>query len=115
MVMVKKSAYVLTLLLINLSLYLFYFTNISISATIYPQRTGSDGHFKTWLYRTNGIYYFDGYYQHPVQIEFASDEKIETIYLPKPNAWSITTMVNMMLLTPIVEDAETTMTVMTVL
>ena len=87
--------------------------NISLSATIYPQRTGSDGHFKTWLYRNNGIYYFEGYYQHPVQIEFASDEKIETIYLPKPNAWSITTMVNMMLLTPIIEDAETTMTVMT--
>ena len=113
MQILRKSIRLSAFLFLHISLYLMYFTNTSLSATIYPQRTGSDGHFKTWLYRTNGIYYFEGYYQHPVQIEFASDEKIETIYLPKPNAWSITTMVNMMLLTPIVEDAETTMTVMT--
>ena len=113
MKILKKKSCILTLFLINWTLYLLCFTNASISATIYPQRTGSDGHFKTWLYRNNGIYYFEGYYQHPVQIEFASDERIETIYLPKPNAWSITTMVNMMLLMPIIENAETTMTVMT--
>lgn len=90
------------------------FSRLSQSATaIHPRRIGSDGHFKTWLYRTNGVYYFEGYYQHPVKIEFASDEKIETVYLPKPNAWSITTIGNMMLLTPVIEDAETTMTVMT--
>ena len=83
------------------------------SSTVYPQRTGTDGRFKTWLYRTNGVYYYEGFYKHPTYIEFASNEKIGTIYTPKPNAWEFKSSANRLFLMPIEEDADTTMTVMT--
>ena len=78
-----------------------------------PQRSGSDGRFKYWTYQKNGVYYYEGYYMHPSYIQFDPGEQLESIYLPKPDAWSIKRTENKLFLMPIAEDAETTMTVMT--
>ena len=90
-----------------------FFSKSSFSATIYPQRYGAEGRFKSWLYRVNGIYYYEGHYMNPTYIEFDGSEKVSTIYTPKPKAWSIKASQNRLYLTPIKEDADTTMTVMT--
>ena len=87
--------------------------NIAQSSVIYPQKYGSEGRFKSWLYHPNGIYYFTGHYMNPTYIEFAPKEKINTIYSPKPDAWQIVPVNNRLFLKPIDDDADTTLTVMT--
>ena len=49
----------------------------------------------------------------PTYIEFSENEKINTIYIPKAEAWSIKPNNNRLFLTPVGEDADTKMTVMT--
>ena len=100
-------------LLFALILNLSVFSKLSYTALIYPQRYGAEGRFKSLLYKTNGIYYYEGYYLNPTYIEFSSSEKINTIYIPKPDAWSVKAVNNRLFLTPIAEDADTTMTIMT--
>ena len=96
------------------SLCLILFSNkLSFGNLIYPQRYGAEGRFKSLLYHTNGVYYYEGYYMNPTYIEFSSNEKINTIYSPKADAWSIKATKNRLFLTPVGEDADTTMTVMT--
>lgn len=83
------------------------------AVVIKPQRSGSDGRFKYWTYQKNGVYYYEGFYMHPSYIQFEGGERLASIYLPKPDAWSIKRTENKLFLMPIAEDAETTMTVMT--
>ena len=105
----KRLIFVFTTILL-----MFLFNNaLSLSSVIYPQRTGSDGRFKSWLYHNNGIYYFEGYYMNPTYIEFSNNEKINTMYTPNKTAWSIKAIKNKLFLTPVKENAETTLTVMT--
>ena len=47
----------------------------SIASVIYPQKYGSEGRFKSWLYHPNGIYHFTGHYMNPTYIEFNAKEK----------------------------------------
>ena len=101
-----------------LSFYSLLFNNTicqktSIASVIYPQKYGSEGRFKSWLYHPNGIYHFTGHYMNPTYIEFNAKEKINTIYSPKPDAWQIVPVNNRLFLKPIDEDADTTLTVMT--
>ena len=112
---------ILSLRYLNVSFGFFLFAvlflicafNFANASLIYPQRYGAEGRFKSWLYHTNGIYYYEGFYMNPTYIEFAATEKINTVYIPKPDAWAIKTTKNRLFLTPISEDADTTMTVMT--
>lgn len=94
-------------------LFILFLHHISFGNLIYPQRYGAEGRFKSLLYHTNGVYYYEGYYMNPTYIEFSSKEKINTIYSPKADAWSIKATKNRLFLTPVGEDADTTMTVMT--
>ena len=107
-----KSKTSLLKLLFAVALFFYSFT-IANAEVIRPQRYGTEGHFKTWTYHTNGIYYYEGYYMNPAYIEFADGEKINTMYMQKPDAWQIETINNRMFLKPIDEDADTTLTVMT--
>ena len=97
--------------------FIFFFciilNDIAFGALIYPQRYGAEGRFKSLLYHTNGVYYYEGFYMNPTYIEFSGSEKINTIYIPKANAWSIKATNNRLFLTPTADDADTTMTVMT--
>ena len=102
-----------TITLIYIAYCMCFCENLSNAALIYPQRYGSEGRFKSLLYHSNGVYYYEGYYMNPTYIEFASGEKINTVYIPKPDAWAIKATNNRLFLTPTAEDADTTMTVMT--
>lgn len=100
--------------LIILSVVIFAEIIIHANAVVMkPQRSGSDGRFKYWTYQKNGVYYYEGYYMHPSYIQFNTDEQLSSIYLPKPDAWSIKRSESRLFLMPIAEDAETAMTVMT--
>ena len=109
-----KKTYISNLNVIYLAVLLFIMhADITFSALIYPQRYGYEGRFKSLLYHKNGVYYYEGYYMNPTYIEFSENEKINTIYIPKSNAWSIKPINNRLFLTPTLENADTTMTVMT--
>ena len=100
---------------VSLLFVLFFVShaNSAICALIYPQKYGVEGRFKSLLYHTNGVYFYEGYYMNPTYIEFSENEKINTIYIPKAEAWSIKPNNNRLFLTPVGEDADTKMTVMT--
>lgn len=100
-------------ILVLKAIILSFFICKSYSGLIYPQRYGAEGRFKSLLYHTNGVYYYEGYYMFPTYIEFGDGEKINTIYLQQPDSWSIKYTNNRIFLTPVAEDADTTMTVMT--
>ena len=105
----KKVFYIVAFILFALK-----YETYSFAGLIYPQRYGTEGRFKSLLYHTNGIYYYEGYYNFPTYIEFSSNEKINTIYMPKPDSWDIKTVDNNKLyLMPTAKDADTMMTVMT--
>ena len=111
-IVIRKIFYLSLFFCISILNYISSYKS-SFASVIYPQRYGAEGRFKSWLYHKNGIYYYEGHYMNPTYIEFSSGEKVNTIYIPKPDAWSIKTTNNRLFLTPITEDAETTMTVMT--
>ncbi len=87
--------------------------NSGFCALVYPQKYGSEGRFKSFLYHANCVYYYEGFYTMPAYIEFAASEKITTIYIPKHDAWSIKPKDNRLFLIPTANDADTTMIVMT--
>lgn len=94
--------------------FIFSFINNNcFCALIYAQRSGSEGRFKSFLYHKNGVYYYEGFYEMPSFIEFATNEKIATIYMPKRDAWAIKPKDNRLFLMPVGEEADTTMIIMT--
>ncbi len=107
MLKIRRTKYFIFVLSIYCSI------NSSIAGIIYPQKISTDGRFKSWLYHNNGVYYYEGYYMNPTYIEFSSKENISTVYTPNTTAWSIKINGNKLFLTPVEEDADTTLTVMT--
>ncbi len=101
------------LLFVSILAIVLFIANSSVAAVIYPRKHGTENRFKSWLYHANGVYHYEGYYTVPTYIEFSQNEKINTIYTPKPKAWSIKPIKNRLFLTPVEDDADTTLTVMT--
>lgn len=80
---------------------------------IRPQKYGTESRFKALTYTPNGIYYLDVHYMNPLYVEFDDDETINTVYSPKADAWSVVNVKNRIFLKPLLDNADTTLTVMT--
>lgn len=94
-------------------IFSFCFPIVSVAEIIKPKQYGTEKRFRAWTYHPNGVYYFEGHHMYPTYIEFSQTETINTIYSPKPNAWQFVPVKNRLFIKPLIEDADTTLTVMT--
>jgi len=78
-----------------------------------PRATAIDSRLRVMTYNPNDIFKYTGYFGYQGNIEFDTDEKIDTISLGDSTSWQITDLGNRMFLKPTEEDATTNMTVIT--
>jgi len=78
-----------------------------------PRPIKIDHRVRTIIYQPDEVYKFTGHYRYQSSIEFAKDEKIETISMGDSTAWMINPVGNRMFLKPIEQDATTNMTLIT--
>ncbi|NRA73534.1 MAG: P-type conjugative transfer protein VirB9 [Rickettsiales bacterium] len=78
-----------------------------------PRATAVDSRLRVMTYNPNDIFKYTGYFGYQSNIEFDTDETIETISMGDTTAWQIVPSGNRMFLKPIEEDATTNMTVIT--
>jgi type IV secretion system protein VirB9 len=75
--------------------------------------TPIDDRIKLMVYNPHDVFKYTGYYGYQANIEFASDEKIESVSMGDSTAWQIVPSGNRMFIKPIDQDATTNMTVIT--
>lgn len=85
----------------------------SDAANIMPTPLNKDGRIKLVHYKPNSVIKFVGHYLYNSIIEFAPDEKIETILMGVSSGWQLHPEGNRIFLKPINDNAETNMTVIT--
>ncbi|AWD33009.1 Type IV secretion system protein VirB9 precursor [Candidatus Fokinia solitaria] len=85
----------------------------SSAANITPMPLNKDGRIKLIHYKPNSVIKFVGHYLYNSIIEFAPDEKIETILMGISSGWQLHPEGNRIFLKPINDNAETNMTVIT--
>ncbi|MDX2074501.1 MAG: P-type conjugative transfer protein VirB9 [Alphaproteobacteria bacterium] len=83
------------------------------AATREPRPVKLDHRVRTMLYQPDEVYKFTGHYRYQTSIEFAKDEKIETISMGDSTAWMMNPAGNRLFLKPIDQDATTNMTLIT--
>ena len=80
---------------------------------ISPRSMGHDSRFKTFTYTKSGVYKVIVLYDNPTFIEFAPDEKLTTVIIPKKQMWQTQVTENRIFLKPLLDDANTEMTIFT--
>ncbi len=75
--------------------------------------TPIDDRIKLMVYNPHDVFKYIGYYGYQANIEFASDESIESVSMGDSTAWQIVPSGNRMFIKPIQQDATTNMTVIT--
>lgn len=78
-----------------------------------PRSVATDSRIRTLRYSENEVYQFIGHYGFQSAIEFAGDEKIQTVSIGDSVAWLINPSGNRLFLKPIEQNAMTNMTVIT--
>jgi type IV secretion system protein VirB9 len=78
-----------------------------------PRATSVDSRLRVMTYNPNDIFKYTGYFGYQGNIEFDSDETIDTISMGDTTSWQIVPSGNRMFLKPIEEDATTNMTIIT--
>lgn len=78
-----------------------------------PRPIATDSRIRTVRYSPNEVYQFIGHYGFQSAIEFAEDEKIQTVSVGDSVAWLINPSGNRLFLKPIEQNALTNMTVIT--
>lgn len=73
----------------------------------------TDSRIKTYVYSPNEVYLLVLHYGFQSHIEFAKNEKIETITLGDSYAWKITPLDNRLFIKPMEKDIRTNMTIIT--
>ena len=73
----------------------------------------SDNRIRVMIYSPNDVFKYTGYYGYQANIEFASDEQIESVSMGDSTSWQIVPSGNRMFIKPTESDATTNMTVMT--
>ncbi|MFM9889372.1 MAG: P-type conjugative transfer protein VirB9 [Rickettsiales bacterium] len=78
-----------------------------------PRPIATDSRIRTVRYSPNEVYQFIGHYSYQSTIEFAEDEKIQTVSIGDSVAWLVNPSGNRLFLKPIEQNALTNMTVIT--
>jgi type IV secretion system protein VirB9 len=78
-----------------------------------PRAIATDSRIRTVRFSENEVYQFIGHYGFQSSIEFAQDEKIQTVSIGDSMAWLINPSGNRLFLKPIEQNALTNMTVIT--
>lgn len=97
------------LLLIILSLF---FSRYAFAVQL-PRIIGAEKRFRAYIYNPNDVYRYVGHYLSQSYIEFERDEKVQTISMGDTTAWQTVVMDNKLFLKPVMNYANTNMTVMT--
>lgn len=78
-----------------------------------PKAIATDSRIRTVRYSPNEVYQFIGHYSYQSAIEFAEDEKVQTVSIGDSTAWMVNPSGNRLFLKPIEQNALTNMTVIT--
>lgn len=78
-----------------------------------PRAIATDSRIRTVRYSENEVYQFVGHYGFQSAIEFAPDEKVQTVSVGDSVAWMVNPSGNRVFLKPIEQNALTNMTVIT--
>ena len=78
-----------------------------------PHAIATDSRIRTVRFSENEVYQFIGHYSYQSSIEFAADEKIQTVSVGDSTAWLVNPSGNRLFLKPIEQNALTNMTVIT--
>lgn len=93
---------------------LFFYAATSAYATQMPRFLGTEKKFRSFIYNPNDVYRYIGHYTYQGFIEFAEDEKVNTISMGDSSLWLFEYLDNRLFLKPVGEDhSETNMTVIT--
>lgn len=86
---------------------------VSAQALQEPRPIATDSRIRTLRFSPNEVYQFIGHYGYQSTIEFADDEKIQTVSIGDSLAWMVNPAGNRLFLKPIEQNALTNMTVIT--
>jgi type IV secretion system protein VirB9 len=78
-----------------------------------PRVISSEKRFRAYVYNPNEVYRYIGHYLSQSYIEFEDEEKVQTISMGDTSSWQTVVMDNKLFLKPILNFANTNMTVMT--
>lgn len=97
-------------------LFLFAFLTFIIKPTLavqLPRVIGAEKRFRAYIYNPNDVYRYIGHYLSQSYIEFEKGETVQTITMGDTSAWQTVVMENKLFLKPILNYANTNMTIMT--
>lgn len=83
------------------------------SALQEPRPISTDRRIRTVRYSPNEVYQFIGHYGYQSSIEFAEDEKVQTVSIGDSVAWMVNPAESRLFLKPIEQNATTNLTVIT--
>jgi type IV secretion system protein VirB9 len=78
-----------------------------------PRVIGSEKRFRAYIYNPNEVYRYVGHYLSQSYIEFEEGEKVQTISMGDTTSWQTVVMDNKLFLKPVLNFANTNMTIMT--
>ena len=99
--------------LASLALIGFVCVSVPAHALQAPRPIATDSRIRTVRFSPNEVYQFIGHYGYQSSIEFADDEKIQTVSIGDSVAWLVNPSGNRLFLKPIEQNALTNMTVIT--
>lgn len=91
-------------------IFLFIFNAQSVQL---PRIIGPEKRFRAYVYNPNEVYRYIGHYLSQSYIEFENDERVQTISMGDTTSWQTTVMDNKLFLKPVLNFANTNMTIMT--
>lgn len=94
-------------------LFLFLVVSTRVFAVQLPRVIGAEKRFRAYIYNPNDVYRYVGHYLSQSYIEFEKGEKVQTISMGDTTAWQTVVMDNKLFLKPVLNYANTNMTVMT--
>ena len=96
-----------------LILFLIFGLTTNSFAVQLPRVIGSEKRFRAYVYNPNEVYRYVGHYLSQSYIEFEEGEVVKTISMGDTTAWQTTVMDNKLFLKPVLNFANTNMTIMT--
>ena len=92
---------------------IFLFFCFNSFAVQLPRIIGAEKRFRAYIYNPNDVYRYVGHYMSQSYIEFEQGETVQTISMGDTTSWQTVVMDNKLFLKPILDYANTNMTVMT--
>lgn len=85
----------------------------NIYAVQLPRVIGAEKRFRAYIYNPNDVYRYVGHYLSQSYIEFEKGETVQTISMGDTMSWQTVVLENKLFLKPVLDYANTNMTVMT--